>query len=94
MILNRDARRRAGMVPRALRQRLLRWASTPPTVEHRLAGLEAAVADLRERLTRVAMSVQDAKRLSNEDANALQFALLDINEIRRDLDGVIDGQGS
>jgi hypothetical protein len=98
MTIVRATRRRAGTFVAAVRNRLLRWASTPPIVERRLVELESITAEMRstlskvrDQLTKVGAQARDAQRLSNEDGRALQFVLLDINEIRRDLDAVLEG---
>jgi len=88
----RKATQRATTVVRAVRRRTVRWAITPPTIDKRLAELESAIGELRDRLNTVAAHARDAQRLSNEDGRALQFVLLDVNEIRRDLDGLLEGE--
>jgi hypothetical protein len=77
----------------------------PPTgMENRLAALEATTAELRstlsalrgqvatmhDRLAALTTQAEDAERLSNEDGKALEFVLMEVNEIRRDLDAVIE----
>jgi hypothetical protein len=57
----------------------------------RVAELEATVAALKATLAKVNEQTTDVKRLAHEEGRALQFLMLDVNEIRRDLDGVMEG---
>ena len=57
-------------------------------LERRTAELEAGFRRMSDQLGKVTVRARSAERLSTEDAKALELVLIDVNEIRRDLDAL------